>query len=1038
MGKRSSSLEVSLLGAPRLALDGRAVESLRRKNRALAFYLAAHEEAVTRDHLLAFFWPDHERAAAQPILRTMIHDLRGQLGEMFLANDQSIGLAGDALIDVHVLSTAINSSPADVGQFAAALSLYRGDFLEGFSLADSPQFDDWALSERERYRLLAMRGFANLARRHEGAGDYSAALECMGRALAFNAYQEDLQRDQMRLLYLNGDRAGVIRQYQALRKLLDEEMGVPPMPETRKLYDAIISDEYAIPQPEARPPTVAVHSEAGEPALPFIGREGEMEKLRTQLDDGKFILLEGEPGIGKTRMALELINSQTRKGRPALVMQGVAYELEQGLPYQPVLDALRKLMGRADWDSLSAHLDLAPIWVTELARLLPELLTQYPDIPAPPQPADEARLWEALLQLFRALARRGRVWLFLDDLQWADAATTAWLGYLIRHIPASSLVLLATSRPLERQADLIRLLQALKREGRLLSVELSALNASAMQKMATALSPEHEEQLSGWLMQNAEGNPFFLTELVRYAYNIGLLKKDGALDLDLFSSTPVIPATIQNLIESRLLRLSESARDLLHIAAIIGREFDFELVQRAAARAEADTLDAIEELQAVHLIRPLPGDKFAFDHSLTMQVVLQDMSQARQHSLHRRVAEALEAIHQKELDPVSGLIARHFMDGNYPTRAADYAFRAGRFAANLAAWVEAIASFEQALRLEPDSAQRGAIFLAMGAARFHQGDFVRASADYRTAVDLAAVKRDWPLLEAAHVALNQSFLPQARFAEAIGLARELRESGPLELAMCAEFCWGTGLGVESAHPVEAEFHLREAERLLREGGHKSSKVTLPQIMYQLAGVVGQQGRSAEAIGLYRDVLDMLDQGLATLDILRNIMLYNNLAYHLHLMGDASAGEYAREGIRVARERGSLSHLAYLYSTSGEIAMDQNELDGAEKYFSEGLALAEQIPIPERIAGMTANLGLVARARGDMQLACKQLQKALDLAEQLGSHHLEVRIRIWLAPLLSPKERAACLKDARTIAEQDGLQSLLEEIAALERNLDVAA
>lgn len=233
MGKLSPSLEITLLGAPGLAVDGHTLEGLRRKNRALAFYLAAHEEAMSRDHLLAFFWPDHERAAAQPILRTMIHDLREQPGDMFLANDQRIGLAENALIDVHVLSKAINSSTSDVQQLTAALTLYRGDFLEGFSLANSPQFDDWASSERERYRLLAMRGFANLSRLHESTGDHQAALECMRRALAFNLYQEDLQRDLMRLLYLTGDRAGVIRQYETLRKSLDEEMGVPPMPETR-------------------------------------------------------------------------------------------------------------------------------------------------------------------------------------------------------------------------------------------------------------------------------------------------------------------------------------------------------------------------------------------------------------------------------------------------------------------------------------------------------------------------------------------------------------------------------------------------------------------------------------------------------------------------------------------------------------------------------------------------------------------------------------------------------------------------------------
>src|SRR6185295_9739533 len=107
----------------------------------------------------------------------------------------------------------------------------------------------------------------------------------------------------------------------------------------------------------------------------------------------------------------------------------VAHELEQILPYQPIVDALRSLFSQPGWKSLSMQLDLQPVWLSELARLLPELLTQFPHIPAPTQPADEARLWESLLQFFRALSRRRTVWLFLDDLHWADYATIGWIGY---------------------------------------------------------------------------------------------------------------------------------------------------------------------------------------------------------------------------------------------------------------------------------------------------------------------------------------------------------------------------------------------------------------------------------------------------------------------------------------------------------------------------------------------------------------------------------------------------------------------------------
>jgi tetratricopeptide (TPR) repeat protein len=266
---------------------------------------------------------------------------------------------------------------------------------------------------------------------------------------------------------------------------------------------------------------------------------------------------------------------------------------------------------------------------------------------------------------------------------------------------------------------------------------------------------------------------------------------------------------------------------------------------------------------------------------------------------------------------------------------------------------------------------------------------------------------------------------------------ELRRSGPSELAVSAEFMWGSGLAVESAHPLEAEYHLREAERLLNQQTGFASRVTLADIKYQLAGVLGQQGKSAEAITLYREALDLVRENEAAIDLLRYIMLFNNLAYHLHLMGDPTAADYIRAGIRLAQERGSLSHLAYLFSTSGEIALAQNDLDAAEKYFSEGLTLAEQIPVPERIAGLTANLGLVARQRGQNDLARQRLSEALEHANQLGTHHLGVRIRIWLTPLLSSANAHQCLLEARSIAEQSGYHRLLDEIAQLEQSLPPA-
>jgi DNA-binding SARP family transcriptional activator/Tfp pilus assembly protein PilF len=1031
-------LSVTLLGTPQLLLAGQPLARVRRKNRALIYYLAAHAKSLTRDHLLAFFWPDHERIAAQQILRTMLHDLRKHLGESLRADDETLALAPNTFVDAHDFATTLQAPTSNPHSLISTLDLYRGDFLEGFALADSPQFEDWITTERERYRLLAIRGFTHLARLYENQRHYTAALNALRRALAFDPLQEDLQRLALQLHYLNGDRAGAVRQFELLRKLLDQEMGVPPMPETRALYDAIITDTLTISPPSLlppQPPSPNPRSTSGAPLLPFIGRADGLQMLQASATSGKLILIVGEPGIGKTRFVDEFLTLQGRQGeRPPLVLRGVAYELEQGLPYQPVIDALRNLLVQPEWQPLAGQLNLAPVWLAEVARLLPELMADFPHIPMPAQLADESRLWESLSQFLQALAQQRTVYFFLDDLHWADAATTGWLGYVVRRAAVPSLFWLATARPVEEHAKLMTLLQTLLREDRLTRLSLSALSTSDMHTVAEHLSPSHSHHLSTWLTQNAEGNPFFLTELVRYAYHSNLLQTDGTLDLQVLGALPVLPPTIQNLIQSRLIRLSEMARYLLYIAAVVGREFDFELVRHVAALSENDTLNALEELGATGLIQPREGEQFIFDHSLTMQVVIQDMAEMRRRLLHRQVAEALVQIYQARLDPVAGLIARHFTEGHAPGQAAPYAFRAGQFAASLAAWVEAITFYEQALAIESDEAQHAAIFLAMGAARFHKGDFAQASEDYRTAVRLAQARDDLPTLEAAHLALNQSFLPQARYAEAVAQGEDLHRSGPPELAVCAEFMWGTGLAVESAHPAEAEYHLREAERLLNQQTGFTSRISLADIKFLLAGVMGQQGKRVEAVALYRQALDLVRTNETALNLTRHIMLYNNLAYHLHLMGDPSAADYTRAGIHLAQERGSLSHLPYLFSTSGEIALAQNDLDTAEKYFSEGLSLAEQIPVPERIAGLTANLGLVARQRGQNDLAQQRLSNALEQANQLGTHHLGVRIRIWLAPLLSPSAARQCLYEARSMAEQSGYHRLLDEIKQLEQDL----
>lgn len=462
-------LSIRLLGSPQITLNGQPIHIPRRKSRALLYYLAAHMRPLTREHLLTFFWPDADRASGQQVLRTTLHGLRKALGSALLAADETIALAPDSDVDVRQFDAQLQSPSSNIQSLSTTLDLYRGDFLSDFSLPDSPEFDDWAAVERERYRRLFVRGQRALSQLHEAQGDYPAALAALERALAVEPLQEDVQRVALRLHYLAGDRAGAIRRYESFRKLLDDEMGVPPLAETRALYDAIITDTLEIPNPvrstspspisKLQPPILRLRSGQASSTLPFTGRAAELQALREAAASHKLALIAGEPGIGKTRLVEEFI-----RAADAWALIGRARELEHALPYQPIVAALRHGLNQIDWPSLRSRLKLASVWLDEVAHLVPELAapasdttrTQADATPISVTASNESRLWEGVFQFLYALAQRRPLILFLDDVHWADSSTLALLGYLVRQAVATRapLSFVATTRPITPRAPL--------------------------------------------------------------------------------------------------------------------------------------------------------------------------------------------------------------------------------------------------------------------------------------------------------------------------------------------------------------------------------------------------------------------------------------------------------------------------------------------------------------------------------------------------------------------------------------------------------
>ncbi len=520
-------VSIQLFGSPQVYVDQISVKVVRRKSRALLFYLAAQPRPVHRDKLLNIFWIDEPRPSALQVLRTTLYGLRSVLPNIITSKDDYIGLHEGVWIDARDFENVLTQSNFDPIKWDEQLALYRGVFLEGIDLPGSQAFEDWMVIEREHYQRLTIWALTKLSSWYEEQRDYEQALGRLNRALTLDPLQEDLQRESIRLHYLAGDRPGAIRRYDELRKLLDDEMGVPPMKETRTLYDAILADRV---EAHAKPRT---HEKQGKPLqktsapartkllhearLPFVGRKTELSLARDGLQRNQLILVEGEPGIGKTRFVEEILAEL-----PGLSLAARAHELEQNLPYQPVISMLRGLFRGQEWDILQPIIkrELSGVWNIEISRLIPE----HGDSVNPTHiieavrpgltDGEEPRLWEGVHQFIETLSHHQNINLFLDDIHWADTSTIGLLSYLVRQHYPQSVRILVTSQPFSTRTALMSMVLALAREGKILRINLTRLSAEDLAMIPLDQAQEWPDGFADWLLQYSEGNPFVLIRIV--------------------------------------------------------------------------------------------------------------------------------------------------------------------------------------------------------------------------------------------------------------------------------------------------------------------------------------------------------------------------------------------------------------------------------------------------------------------------------------------------------------------------------------------
>jgi class 3 adenylate cyclase len=476
----------------------------------------------------------------------------------------------------------------------------------------------------------------------------------------------------------------------------------------------------------------------------FVGRDGELERLRqlwkeTQAGERRLSLLGGEPGVGKTRLAAELAAAVQAEG--ATVLAGRCDE-DLGVPYQPFVEALRAFVAHTPETELASRLGRHG---GELARLLPELAEQAPGLSPPLRSDPETeryRLFDAVTAWLRAVSVETPVLLVLDDLQWAAKPTLLLLRHVLQADEPMRLLMLATYRDTElsRTHPLTELLADLRRLSGVERIPLAGLDSSGVAAyMAEAAGHDLDED--DWVLARAihsetEGNPFFVGEVLRHLREIGaVIHRDGRWGATTSIEELGIPEGIREVVGRRLSRLSETVNRVLTLAAVIGLEFELPVLQTVAGLDEDFLLGALDEAIAARLVVEVPGPaaRHRFAHSLVRTTLYDELSGARRTALHRKVAEAIEAVHAARLDDHLTALAHHYARAAAPAaetaKAVAYASRAGDRALAQLAHDEAAAYYHQALELveadvsvEPDDARRLGLLLSLGEAQRRAGD----------------------------------------------------------------------------------------------------------------------------------------------------------------------------------------------------------------------------------------------------------------------------------------------------------------------------
>jgi DNA-binding SARP family transcriptional activator/tetratricopeptide (TPR) repeat protein len=1036
-------LDISLLGEVRVSIDSSLVALRSSRVLALLGFLAVHQGAPQRrEYIAAQFWPDSPEPQARTNLRRELHALRAELPQV----DRWLVATGGTLlwridpgcrIDIADFETAADQAAAalaaaDMAAFrlaaAGALRAYRGEFMPAL-------YDEWALAERDRLHRRCQALLDQLIGAERDAGSYGPAIELARRRIDLEPLEEVGYRMLLQLQALAGDRAAALQTYHRCTSVLERELGVAPGPATAAEYERLAGDE-----PDGRTagaPARAAKVPAASPVR-LVGRERELELLQRRWQEAErglagFAVITGESGIGKSRLLDEFCSVIQRGGFDAL--RARCFAARGRLALAPVSEWLRSPALRA----ATSRLD--PVWAREVDRLVPPEGARPAARPSPMADAwQRHRFFEGLARAVLSLGRP--TLLAIDDLQWCDEHTLAWLQLLLHLGQDHPLLVVAATRPeeIDGNAELAEMLRALRSAGQVTDVAVTPLEPGQSAELAgvvrgRALGADE----AGRLYAATGGYPLLVIESVRARLldttgTAGAGEATGAAG----SGQPDLGPKARAVLSGRIAQAGPTAREVAELAAVVGRDFTLDLLA-AASDLDGDALiGAVDELWRRRIIRTRPPAGYDFVHDLLRATAYGEISPPRRALLHRRVAGALELIHAADPGVAAAATAYHFERAGCPALAVPQHVLAAEVATTVFANSKAIRHYRRAaelLRQEPAGTGRDERELAIRAAVAAplNAQYGYASTEVQAVLertrDLAERLGDTRLLMISLVGLFGTRFVQGHVAESYEIAQRslelshlhpdvtgqahfavggsatslgLHEQSLRHFELAHELCYGevpsvVGTRVEvharawSAHALWLLGRDEDALHWCEWAIARAEEVDHP---YSLAVALAYAAITHQLLG---DVEHTLDYAGRVQEICGRYEIAYYGDWGLILAGWSAGGTdgaaLIRRGLGNLRDQGALARHPYYLALLAETLLSAGQADTAAAVLESARAAAavhdDRWWLPELYR-------LSARCRGAEPAAA--LARAVALAEQQGAVALARRAAADLAEL----------------------------------------